>query len=149
MGPMDDATPLHYGGDAGDRPVKQAVARGAAKRCPSCGRGRLFKSYIETADYCSHCGLDFSGHQADDAPPYLTILIVGHVTIPTALAVKQIFDPPIWFQFSFWGPAILLATFWLLPICKGGLIGLQWANRMHGFAKEDEGDADDTALDGG
>ncbi len=104
------------------------------RRCPQCGQGALFAGYTKAASSCSACGLDFSGHEADDAPPYVTIMIVGHITIPAALAAKQLFDPPIWLQFAVWGPVILLATFSLLPLAKGALIGLQWANRMHGFA---------------
>lgn len=113
---------------------RRAVWRGARKSCPRCGRGRLFESYVATARHCAACDLDFSGHRADDAAPYLTILIVGHTTIPLALAVKQMFSPPMWMQFSIWLPLILIATFWFLPISKGAIIGLQWANRMHGFA---------------
>ena len=112
-------------------------------RCPQCGRGRLFSGYVKTNNTCDACGLDLSGHRADDAPPYLTIMIVGHILIPVALAVKQVFDPPLSTQFAIWLPAIVLASWWLLPVSKGAMIGLQWANRMHGFAGPDaDPDAD-------
>lgn len=131
---MNDRTHV-FGGDVCDsRFWPQAVGRGMRKTCPKCGRGALFAGYTKTARECSACGLDLSGHEADDAPPYATILITGHLAIPAALASKQLFDPPLWLQFSIWTPLILLVTFWLLPRAKGALIGLQWANRMHGFA---------------
>lgn len=118
------------------------MKRGAAKRCPDCGRGRLFKSYVKTEERCSHCGLAFSGHRADDAPPYVTIMIVGHLVIPMALAQQRMFDPPMWILFGLWMPTILAATLWLLPVVKGALIGVQWANRMHGFGEDwDEAEA--------
>lgn len=82
------------------------------------------------------CGLDFTGHRADDAPPYATMLSVGHIAIPMALVVKQLLDPPLAVQFAGWLPAVVSATVWLLPMSKGALIGLQWANRMHGFGAE-------------
>jgi len=104
------------------------MGRGLREKCPQCGRGRLFQRYSKTLSDCSNCGLDLSAHQADDAPPYLTIMLVGHIVIPLALAVKQIFDPPLGLQFAIWLPAII--------ILKGALIGLQWANRMHGFGDE-------------
>lgn len=119
----------------GRRSWISAIGRGLKKRCPQCGRGCLFASYSKITPACSHCGLDFSGHQADDAPPYVTILIVGHIAIPGALAARQLLEPPLWAQFAFWLPVITAATFWLLPVAKGGLIGIQWANRMHGFAR--------------
>lgn len=107
-----------------------------AKRCPRCGRGKLFSAYIRPAGHCNRCQLDFRGHQADDAPPYLTTLFVGHVAIPLALVVKQVFDPPLGVQFAIWAPLTIGAALWLLPITKGALIGVQWANRMHGFGAE-------------
>jgi len=121
-------------GKSAPRSWVRAMGRGFRKRCPECGHGNLFKSYTKTRDHCAHCALDLSGHRADDAPPYLTIMIVGHLMIPLALAMKQVFDPPLSLQFAIWFPLMIIATFWLLPIMKGAMVGLQWANRMHGFA---------------
>lgn len=131
---MSDPEIQRFGGAPHGRSWLRAAARGLRGKCPQCGRGALFYRYAKTAETCPVCGLDLSGHRADDAPPYLTILVVGHLAIPLALAAKQLFDPPLWAQFAFWTPAILLATFWFLPRAKGALIGVQWANRMHGFA---------------
>lgn len=111
--------------------------RGMKKSCPQCGRGPLFSSYVKTRDMCEVCALNLSGHQADDAPPYMTMLIVGHIAIPLALVSKQLFDPPLWQQFALWLPVMIVSTAWLLPISKGALIGLQWANHMHGFGDGD------------
>lgn len=123
-----------FGGENADsRSWGQAMRRGFARRCPRCGHGSLFAGYTRIAPSCTACGLDFSGHEADDAPPYATIMIVGHILIPAALAVEEAFDPPLWLQFAIWSPLILAASLTLLPLAKGALIGLQWANRMHGF----------------
>ena len=116
----------------------KAVWRGGLKKCPNCGTSGLFKGYTQTNEKCDTCGLDFTHHRADDAPPYFTIMIVGHIMIPLALAVKQLFSPPLWAQFLIWGPFLIIATIWFLPISKGALIGLQWANRMHGFSEKPE-----------
>ena len=126
-----------YGGAAhGGRSWPQALWRGARKRCPQCDGHGLFVGYLTTAKTCPHCALALDGHRADDAPPYITIMIVGHLLIPAALATKQLFDPPLALQFLIWGPALVAASAWLLPIAKGAMIGLQWANRMHGFGEE-------------
>lgn len=122
-----------FGGESG-RSWLSGLWRGMRKRCPECGEGRVFSGYVRTREACPHCGLDLSGHRADDAPPYMTVFLVGHLAIPAALAAKQLFDPPLGLQFAIWMPLIILMTFWLLPIVKGGLIGLQWSNHMHGFA---------------
>jgi len=125
-----------YGGAANqERSWLKSVRRGASRACPQCGKHTLFSGYTTIAAKCSACGLDLSGHQADDAPPYLTILLVGHLTIPLAFATNQLFEPPIRLQFAIWLPFIMIAMFWLLPVTKGAVIGLQWAKRMHGFAE--------------
>lgn len=133
-GPIADADP------PAERSWVGALARGLSRKCPRCGKGRLFDGYIRVAKVCEACGLDLSGHRADDAPPYLTVLIVGHVAIPAALAVKQLLDPPLALQFAFWLPVVCAGAFWLLPLMKGGLVGIQWANRMHGFSRDQEED---------
>ena len=142
----ETALPLEFGGDRDRRPVWTAIGRGLAKRCPACGKGHLFSGYLQTAPECSHCGLDFSGHRADDGAPYATLFVVGKITIPGALFSEKYFDPPLWAQFAFWVPLILLVTFWFLPVSKGGIIGLQWANKMHGF-DPDQPDGDDLPVE--
>jgi len=137
--PEEFATISAAGSAAGEaagnsRSWPQAIWRGARKKCPQCGRGRLFSRYTSTVLACASCELRLDGHCADDASPYITIMIVGHITIPLALAVKQLFDPPLWLQFSIWAPLLMVAALLMLPVSKGAVIGLQWANRMHGFA---------------
>ena len=129
-----------FGGDNDRRSWASAMLRGASRRCPQCGRGAIFKGYVKTREACGCCGLDLTGHRADDAPPYITILIVGHLVVPSALAVKQLFDPPIGLQFAIWLPVMIILAGALLPAAKGAMIGLQWANRMHGFGDGDEDD---------
>lgn len=144
---MTEASETFGGKAASERSWLTAVLRGAGGKCPECGRGRLFAGYIKTGADCSECGLDFSGHRADDAPPYLTIFIVGHTAIPLALASKQLFDPPMWMQFAIWLPIMAAAMWLVLPASKGAMVGLQWANRMHGFSGP-ESPTEEPANDG-
>lgn len=118
---------------AGPRSWLRALGRGLAGRCPQCGAGKLFAGYTRTRAACDACGLNISGHRADDAPPYVTIFLVGHIMIPLAMLVKQAFDPALGLQFLIFTPMAAALAAWLLPVSKGGFIGLQWANRMHGF----------------
>lgn len=116
------------------RPIIESLWRGFRKRCPACGQGRLFKSYLETENSCSHCGQSFLDHRADDAPPYFTITIVGHIIIPLMLAVEKIWHPDLWVHFITWVPLTAFLCWWFLPRTKGATIGVQWALRMNGFA---------------
>jgi len=116
------------------RSVGTAMLRGMMGRCPYCGRGRLFRAYLKVADNCPACGEALHHHQADDAPPYFTMTIVGHIVIAAVLAVEVSFHPPIWLHLSIWIPLTLVLSLVLLPIVKGAIVGMQWANRMHGFS---------------
>ncbi|QCK87644.1 DUF983 domain-containing protein [Phreatobacter aquaticus] len=115
------------------RSAWQALGRGLRCRCPNCGEGRIFKSYLKVAPACTACGEAFHHHRADDAPPYLTILIVGHVIVPLLMWVELHHEPALWIHFILWLPLTLILCLALLPPLKGAVIGWQWALRMHGF----------------
>ena len=116
------------------RSTPRAVKRGFLGRCPNCGEGHIFRAYLKVRDQCESCGEDLHHHRSDDAPPYLTILIVGHVVgfvLFTLLATVE--DVPNWVHFTLWPALVVGLSLILLPRIKGALVGLQWAQRMHGF----------------
>lgn len=123
-------------GDGTERPVLAAMLAGWRSRCPACGTGRIFGRYLKVEESCLACGLHLAGHRADDAPPYFTILIVGHIVVPLMLLFEQRFHPPEWQHMVLWLPLTVGLCLGLLPRIKGALIGLQWARRMHGFGSE-------------
>jgi uncharacterized protein (DUF983 family) len=120
-------------GIAEKRDVWTALRRGFRGRCPRCGEGKLFRAFLKTADQCSVCGQDFTGHQADDLPAYLVIIIMGHIVVPLALFIETNYSPPLALQLSIYLPLTLFGSLALLQPVKGAVVGLQWALRMHGF----------------
>jgi uncharacterized protein (DUF983 family) len=115
------------------RDLVRAMLRGFSQRCPACGEGLLFGRYLKVADTCAKCAEALHHHRTDDAPPYFTIAIVGHVIIAGVLALEKGLAPPTWVHMTIWLPLTLAASLWLLPRVKGALVGLQWALYMHGF----------------
>ncbi len=110
-----------------------AMRRGWAQTCPACGSAKLFGAYLKNVDACASCGEALHHHRADDAPPYFTMFIVGHVVIGGLLMVERRYAPDVWVHLAIWLPLTVAMSLWLLPRIKGALIGLQWALRMHGF----------------
>ena len=55
-------------------------------KCPACGKGAMFNAYLKVNDRCPACGEELHHHRADDAPPYFTMLIVGHIVVALVLA---------------------------------------------------------------
>ncbi len=123
----------HDGATRQPRDVMRAMLHGLRGRCPSCGKGAMFTSYLKVADRCPSCGEELHHHRADDAPPYFTILIVGHIIVGGVLSFERAFAPPSWVHLAIWLPATLISSLLLLPRVKGALVGLQWALYMHGF----------------
>ena len=115
------------------RSWKLAMWRGLRGTCPNCGIGHLFRNFLKVADTCNHCGEELHHHRADDAPPYFTMFIVGHIVVPLVLVVEKLWAPPLAVHFVMWTIVTLSLTFALMPAVKGAIVGLQWALQMHGF----------------
>ena len=113
-----------------------AAGRGFLGRCPACGRGRLFRSFLKVADSCGVCGTEFHHHRADDFPPYIVMFIVGHVVGYGIYASETgTADIPIWAHLAIWPALTLILSLALLQPIKGAVVGLQYGLRMHGFAE--------------
>jgi len=121
-----------------ERSRRAAIWRGLRGQCPQCGEKTLFRQYLKISNICNACGLNLSGHQADDAPPYFTIFIVGHIIVPVALIVERLYTPPLYVHALLFCVLAILVSLISLPMVKGAVVGLQWALRMHGFADNTE-----------
>lgn len=120
------------------RSVRKAMWKGFRSRCPRCDKGKLFSSYLKVTQECASCGQALHHHRADDAPPYFTMFIVGHLLVPPVFWVERVWKPDLSIHAALWLPSALLLTLWLLPMVKGAIVGLQWAIGMHGFGLSDE-----------
>ncbi|MBJ3777654.1 DUF983 domain-containing protein [Acuticoccus sp. 2012] len=114
------------------------MVNGFKGRCPHCGEGAMFNAFLKVNDVCPHCGEELHHHRADDAPPYMVMLIVGHVIVGLMLSIEVAFHPAMWLQGAIFLPLTAGLSLVLLQPVKGALVGLQWANRMHGFGAESE-----------
>ncbi len=83
--------------------------------------------------HCEVCGEDFTPQRADDFPAYLVIVVVGHIVVPSLLAVEIAYAPPVWLQLLIWLPVTLFSSLALLQPIKGAIVALQWQTGMHGF----------------
>jgi uncharacterized protein (DUF983 family) len=101
-----------------------ALARGFANRCPACGKTHLFVGYLRVTPECSACGAPLGLVRADDAPPYFTIVVVGHVIVPAMLYVEKTYEPPLWVHAAIWLPLTLAMSLLILRPIKGATVGL-------------------------
>jgi len=116
-----------------DRPTKPAIMLGLRQRCPNCGEGMMFQSYLKVVDTCPVCAEELHHHRADDGPAYLTILIVAHIVgVIMHLAFVHLRPDPLVMAVVLTIVCVALSLY-LLPRLKGMIVGIQWARRMHGF----------------
>jgi uncharacterized protein (DUF983 family) len=98
---------------------------------------------------CPVCDEALHHQRADDAPPYFTMMVVGHVVVAGLLLVEEINDSfPLWLHAIIWPALTLGLSLALLPRIKGALIGYQWALRMHGFGLNDASEQDGRRISG-
>lgn len=116
----------------------QALWRGLRGRCPACGEGRMFRTFLKVADQCPNCGEELHHHRADDFPAYLGIFLTGHILVPIVLAVETHFPPPVWVSMTLWPAAALLMAISLLQPVKGAVVAIQWHGGMHDFEEAKE-----------
>lgn len=113
-----------------EKSVWTGISRGLAGRCPNCGQGRLLRGYLTIRSPCEVCGTDNTVYPSDDFPPYLTILLVGHIVVPLFVWTDHAYTPSLWLEAAIWLPATLLLCLLLLPRMKGAAVGLCWAKDL-------------------
>ena len=111
-------------------PLLTAIGRGLAGRCPGCGKTRLFNGFLRVSSVCADCGAPLGLARADDAPPYFTILITGHIVVPLLYMVDRMGEPPLWLMSAIFIPLTLLLALGLIRPIKGGTVGLMLTLNM-------------------
>lgn len=105
-------------------PMPTAIGRGLLGRCPACGQSHMFNGYLRVVPECRNCGAPLGLARADDAPPYFTIFVVGHIVIPIMLLVDKAKEPSALTMAAIFLPLTLFMSLALLRPIKGGTVGL-------------------------
>ncbi len=98
-----------------------AIGRGWRGLCPACGEARAFGRFLKIVPVCPSCGAPLGTARADDAPPYFTILIVGHIVVPLILLTQTIFTD--WQLAAIYLPLTAVLCLILLQPVKGATLG--------------------------
>lgn len=101
-----------------------ALCRGAAGNCPACGKTKLFPRFLKVEPECARCHAPLGLAKADDAPPYFTIVVVGHIVVPLMLFVERGWAPDLWVHSAIFIPLSLGLAIGLLQPIKGMTVGI-------------------------
>ncbi|MEZ6023229.1 MAG: DUF983 domain-containing protein [Hyphomonadaceae bacterium] len=114
-----------------------AWAAGLRLRCPQCGQGKVFQSYLKFHDRCSVCGADFRAADAGDGPAVFVILIVGAIVAPLLIILQFGLELPWWLAAIITMAAAVALCLALLPPFKSLLFALQWKHKARQVTNED------------
>jgi len=113
-------------------PLGLAARRGLLGLCPNCGKTKLFANYLKQVEACSNCGAEFGRIRADDAAPWGTIIVVGHIFMPLMFFISLDAFMPFWAGVTLWAALFAGLSMALLPRSKGLFIALLWSTRAPG-----------------
>ncbi len=128
---MPDTIPVRWRPDRGAdpsgfaaSPMLTAMRRGLVGRCPVCGTGRLFATWLGVNPVCSVCAAPLGLIRADDAPPYFTVFIVAHVAIGALVTLERAVTLSVATEMMILLPGTLALTLALIRPVKGATVGL-------------------------
>lgn len=114
-----------------------AFLAGVRGRCPQCGEGKLFASYLKFADRCNKCGADFASADAGDGPAVFVILIVGAIVAPLLVILQFGLELPGWLSLTITLIATVVLCLSFLPPFKAILFALQWKHKARAATSDD------------
>ena len=112
--------------------MRKAAERAVLGKCPCCGKGKLMRAYLKQVDNCSVCGESFGQIRADDAAPWLTIILVGHIFLPLAFLVNVDWMP-VWAAMGMWSACFAGLALAILPRAKMLFIAILWQTHAPGY----------------
>lgn len=115
--------------DAGNDEAPSSIEVGLKGCCPRCGKGKLYKGFLNLAPKCDACGLDYSFADAGDGPAVFIMMIAGFIIVGLVLWVEFTWSPPYWVHAALWIPLTLALTIGLIRPLKGWLVAQQYRHR--------------------
>lgn len=105
------------------------IGAGLGLRCPRCGRGKLYKSYLKVADACDVCGLDLSAADSGDGPAVFVMFVTGTLAAILVVIMEFVIQAPMALSIGLVCLVVIGGSLLLLPPFKAVLIALQYRHR--------------------
>lgn len=102
------------------------IKRGLCLRCPSCGKGKVYKGFLSVNDSCGSCGLALKKHDAADGPAYVVMSLMAIKITVLALWLEFAVEPPMWLHALLWIPLTIGGSLILLRFTKAVFIAIQY-----------------------
>lgn len=99
---------------------------GMMGKCPRCGRGRLFESFLGIGKRCNACGLDYEFADAGDGAVWFVMLFACVVGVGSMLGIEVAYAPAWWVHVLIAIPVLIIIPTLMLRPAKGLLVAQQW-----------------------
>jgi len=109
---------------------------GIMGRCPRCQKGHLFRGYLQLAQRCEVCGLDYGFADPADGPAFFAMTLAAVPALAFGVWFQTSFGLPLWVHVITTVPLTILCCMALLRPLKGWLVCSQY------FHKAEEGSID-------
>jgi uncharacterized protein (DUF983 family) len=110
-------------------PPVSPLSAGLGSKCPRCGQGALFKTFLGLNDRCPMCGLDLLKADSGDGPAVFVMFIVGPIAVAAAFVARFVWFASIPAAFAIAGGLAVLLTLALLRPLKATLVALQYRHK--------------------
>jgi len=103
---------------------RMTIWRGMRCICPACGKAPIFNGYLKVYPACLVCQAPLGDMPADDAPPYIAMLVVLHVLAFTVVMIFKFHWHPAAFEYGLLLILLVLVCMIALRMAKGAVIGI-------------------------
>jgi uncharacterized protein (DUF983 family) len=111
--------------------IRTAVRRGLRRRCPQCGKGRLFQGWSALRPTCEVCGLPLAAREGDLwAPMYASMAAITGVFIIVMLWVVHPAPENVVLGRVILVAAAFAAMWGSLPFRKGVAVALDYIREL-------------------
>jgi len=110
-------------------PIWLVLRRGLRRRCPRCGKGPLFRRWIEAHSRCSACGVLFQRNFGDI---WFFLLIIDRIPIFLGIVALYFgFRSTSWFGGTLFFIALFVPLFGTMRERQGVAIALDYLTRIY------------------
>ncbi len=102
----------------------------ALGRCPVCGKGRLYTSYLKIAGQCDRCGVNFKAAETGDGPVVFVILIAGFAACAGLFYSLLALNWSVVRLLIVWPAFAVVLSLILMPMLKGLMVASQLRHKV-------------------
>lgn len=114
-----------------DHPAPSLALVSLRGKCPRCGEGALYRTFLGFQPRCSVCGLDHAAADAGDGPAVFVIFVTGFVSVTVAFMLRYQADLSAGVTVLLGCLLTVVLSALLLRPAKSLLYALQWRHDAH------------------